>query len=100
MPSDLVRTVAFCFCIAEQLPSEFSDLDVINEALSHVFYGMADDGNQLVTISMGLRNFLPERFLAENKIRVFSIYGAENSIPTYEQLTLKRLGSVEEALKK
>ena len=83
----------------EKLPEGLSERDKIN-TLSRVFYGVTEDGNQLVTVTAGLREVLPGQSNIEDKIRVFSIYAAEDTIPTYEQLTIKRFESVTKTFEK
>ena len=110
--------MVFKFLVVEHLPQTSSDESLVGH-LSDVFYGISMSGNHLVSVAIGLDCTLPTSFewrqqarnsfwrkaakqwsAIEDKVQVFSIYGAEDTIPTYEQLTLKRFESVQQTFKK
>ena len=113
-----VRKVVFKFLIVDSLAQAASDESLVRH-LSHVFYGVSKDGNHLVSVTIGLHRTLPNPFegrqqaknlfwkkaakrwsAIEDKVQIFSIYGAEDTIPTYDQLTLKRFDSVRQTFKR
>ena len=94
-----MQRAAFHFNISENVSTRLSE-DVMLDVLSSIFYGVSEEGNELITATLGLRAILPRRCGVEDKIRVFNIYGADDCIPTYDQLTLKKGTSIQKTFEK
>ena len=68
--------------------------------LSSVFYGVSKEGNTLVTATIGFHQILELPCPIEDMFRSFNMYGADDCIPTYDQLTLKRVESIDRTFKR
>ena len=95
----VVKKVVFNFHVEEQLPDRLQACD-LTPVLSDVFYGISKDENELIAVTIGLHRILPETCRIEDEVRVFSIGAAEDAIPTYDQVTLKRFKSTKQTFEK
>ena len=93
------KKVVLHFHLSENIPWDIPQETKIC-LLSSVFYGMSKEENELVTVTTGLSQLLPHSARIDDEVRVFNIYGADDCIPTYERITLKRVDSIERTFKK